>query len=157
MSLGQAPQSEDVFRSGSQFCRDRLAPTSIYELLYRESHRLFPDADFADLYAKIGRDSVPPRIVAVVMVLQRVEGLSGATAALAARLRAVCRRDDDYRAPGNPVCDWQDEAAREALIDALSRDAYAILPLLDGQRLSTEVSEAVQLLSTVVGQDIELC
>jgi hypothetical protein len=76
MSLGQAPQSEDVFRSGSQFCRERLAPTSIYELLYRESHRLFPDEDFADLFAKIGRDCVPPRIVAVVMVLQRLEGLS---------------------------------------------------------------------------------
>ena len=52
MSLGQAPQSEDVFRSGSQFCRWRLSPTSIYELLYRESHRLFPDEDFAGLVGR---------------------------------------------------------------------------------------------------------
>jgi hypothetical protein len=39
-------------------------------------HRLFPDEAFADLFADIGRASVPPRVVAVVMVLQRMEGLS---------------------------------------------------------------------------------
>jgi hypothetical protein len=32
---------------------------------------------FADLFAEEGRHSVPPMIVAVVMVLQRLEGLSG--------------------------------------------------------------------------------
>jgi hypothetical protein len=53
-----------------------LSPKSLYALLYRESHRLFPDEDFADLFCDIGRRSVPPRIVAVVMVLQRFEGLS---------------------------------------------------------------------------------
>ncbi|MEU9885113.1 transposase [Sphaerisporangium sp. NPDC051011] len=31
---------------------------------------------FADLFAEDGRRSVPPMIVAVVMVLQRLEGLS---------------------------------------------------------------------------------
>ena len=31
---------------------------------------------FADLFADVGRRSVPPMIVAVVMVLQRFEGLS---------------------------------------------------------------------------------
>ncbi|MCP4444411.1 MAG: transposase [Myxococcales bacterium] len=45
-------------------------------MLYSESHRLFPDAGFADLFRDIGRRSVPPRIGAVVMVLQRAEGLS---------------------------------------------------------------------------------
>ena len=73
MSLGRAPQRRMCFVRGRSFA-ERLAPTSIYELLYRESHRLFPDEDFWDLFAKIGRDSVPPRIVAVVMVLQRLEG-----------------------------------------------------------------------------------
>jgi hypothetical protein len=251
MSLGQAPLSEDVFRSGSQYCRDRLSERSIYELLYQQSHRLFPDQDFADLFSDIGRHCVPPRIVAVVMVLQRLEGLSdreaterftfdlrwkyaagglaydapgfvhtvlvdmrarlrrsqrpnrifeaalsvaheagligrkrvldstplydavatqdtvtlirsairgllaAADAPLAAQLRAQCRRDDDYRAPGKPLIDWQDEAAREALIDALSRDAYAVLLALDGQSLSPELTQAAQLLSTVVGQDIQ--
>jgi hypothetical protein len=31
---------------------------------------------FADLFTDVGRRSVPPMIVAVVMVLQRIEGLS---------------------------------------------------------------------------------
>jgi hypothetical protein len=53
-----------------------VSPTSIYGLLHRESHRLFADSGFADLFQGIGRASVPPRIVAVVMVLQRLEGLS---------------------------------------------------------------------------------
>ena len=76
MTLGKAPTSEDAFRSGTGFCRDRVSETSIYGLLYRESHRLFPDESFADLFTNIGRASVPPRIVAVVMVHQRLEGLS---------------------------------------------------------------------------------
>src|SRR5262249_11937750 len=35
-----------------------------------------PDELFTDLFAAIGRRSVPPSVVAVVMVLQRLEGLS---------------------------------------------------------------------------------
>ena len=76
MTLGKSSTTEDAFRSGSDFCRERVSEKSIYGLLYRESHRLFPDEAFADLFADIGRASVPPRIVAVVMVLQRLEGLS---------------------------------------------------------------------------------
>src|ERR1039458_1383460 len=38
--------------------------------------RLFPDEMFADLFDERGRRSVPPSVVAVVMVLQRLEGLS---------------------------------------------------------------------------------
>jgi hypothetical protein len=76
MSLGRSPDQEDAFHSSTNFCRERLSPTSIYALLNRESHRLFPDEAFADLFCDIGRASVPPRITAVVMVLQRLEGLS---------------------------------------------------------------------------------
>jgi hypothetical protein len=76
MSLGRSPDQEDAFHSSTNFCRERLSPTSIYALLHRESHRLFPDEAFADLFCDIGRASVPPRITAVVMVLQRLEGLS---------------------------------------------------------------------------------
>jgi hypothetical protein len=49
---------------------------SIYGLLHRECERLFPDEMFADLFTDVGRRSVPPMIVAVVMVLQRIEGCS---------------------------------------------------------------------------------
>jgi hypothetical protein len=76
MSLGRSPDQEDAFRSSTNFCRERLSATSIYALLNRESHRLFPDEAFADLFAVIGRDSIPPRIVAAVMVLQRLHGMS---------------------------------------------------------------------------------
>lgn len=48
-----------------------MAPNSLYALLHRECHRLFPDSAFADLFTDVGRRSVPPMIVAVVMVLQR--------------------------------------------------------------------------------------
>jgi hypothetical protein len=37
---------------------------------------LFPDEMFADLFTDVGRRSVPPMIVAVVLVLQRIEGCS---------------------------------------------------------------------------------
>lgn len=251
MTLGKSPTSEDAFRSGTGFCRDRVSETSIYGLLYRESHRLFPDEAFADLFADIGRASVPPRIVAVVMVLQRLEGLSDREAVdritfdlrwkyaaggldfdyagfvhtvlvdmrarlrrserpnrifeiglevarqagligrkrvldstalydavatqdtvtlirsairallrivdakLGAELRSVCKRDDDYVAAGKPSCDWDDAEARKALVDALARDAYAVVTMLDGRELDPEVMQAAKLVATVVGQDLE--
>jgi len=53
-----------------------VGPDSIYGVLHRECFKLFPDEMFADLFTDVGRRSVPPMIVAVVMVLQRIEGLS---------------------------------------------------------------------------------
>src|SRR3954453_5465160 len=76
MTLGRAPEQGDVWQTTAKYCDGKLSPTSIYGLLHRECHRLFPDDSFADLFRDIGRRSVPPRIVAVVMVLQRLEGLS---------------------------------------------------------------------------------
>ena len=76
MTLGLAPRKPDLFRSTAGFCEPRVAPGSIYGLLHRECHRLFPDEMFADLFTDVGRRSVPPMIVAVVMVLQRLEGCS---------------------------------------------------------------------------------
>ena len=76
MTLGRAPRQVDLFGSTAGFCESRVAPGSIYGLLHRECHRLFPDEMFADLFTDVGRRSVPPMIVAVVMVLQRIEGCS---------------------------------------------------------------------------------
>jgi hypothetical protein len=76
MSLGQSPTQPDVFRSTAAYCEGRVAPDSIHALLHRECFALFPDGMFADLFTDVGRRSVPPMIVAVVMVLQRLEGLS---------------------------------------------------------------------------------
>lgn len=65
-----------LLRSTVEYCQDRVGADSIYGVLHRECFRLFPDEMFADLFTDVGRRSVPPMIVAVVMVLQRLEGLS---------------------------------------------------------------------------------
>jgi hypothetical protein len=65
-----------LFRSTAAYCEGRVAPESIYGILHRECFGLFPDEMFADLFDDVGRRSVPPMIVAVVMVLQRIEGCS---------------------------------------------------------------------------------
>jgi hypothetical protein len=252
MSLGLAPRQAEVFATTATFCDGRVAEGSIYGLLHRECGRLFPDELFADLFCDgRGRRSVPPMIVAVVMVLQRIEGCSDREAVdrftydarwkyaggglafdypgfvhtvlvdmrarlaaserpdrifevvletatqaglvgrrrvldstalydavatmdtvtlvrsairglLAAcgrdledELRALLGRDDDYRSAGKPVCDYDDPAAREQLVDALARDARALLGALDGRELSDELGRAAALLAAVVGQDLD--
>ena len=60
--------------SGS--ARSSLPGNSIYGFLARERDRLFPDELFDDLFEASGRRSVPPSVVATVMVLQRLGGLS---------------------------------------------------------------------------------
>lgn len=251
MTLGLAPRQGDLLRSTVNYCHGRVGEDSIYAVLHRECYNLFPDEMFADLFTDVGRRSVPPMIVAVVMVLQRIEGCSDreavdrfafdvrwkyaaggldfdypgfvhtvlvdmrarlarserperifevtlaaarqaglvgrkrvldstplydavatmdtvtlvrsairgllkvADAYLAARLRAVLTRQDDYISAGKPVCEWDDTAARTALVDALARDAMAALAVLDGQELPEAVAKAGELLVTVVGQDLE--
>lgn len=70
-------------------------------------------------------------------------------------LRARLLRDDDYARAGKPVCDYDDAAARSALVDALAQDAYALLAVLDGRQLAPALAQAGELLATVVGQDLE--
>ncbi len=252
MTLGQADRQGDLLDDVTRFCDEALSESSIYAVLYRERDRLFPDEMFADLFSDKGRRSVPPSVVATVMVLQRLEGLSdrdaverytfdarwrcaagvgayegagwegfahtvlvdmrawlaksadprrifavtlqAASAAglvgakrlldstplydavatmdtitlirfavrsllrvagidLEAELRSVLSGGDDYATTAQPHIDWDDAAAREALID--SRDGYACLALLESQRLSEDVRQAGQLLATVLGQDLE--
>jgi hypothetical protein len=40
-------------------------------------------------------------------------------------------------------------------VDALAKDAHALLAALDGQELSPGVAQAAALLATVTGQDLE--
>ena len=251
MTLGLAPRQADLFRSTAVFCEGRVRPDSIYGILHRECFTLFPDEMFTDLFDDAGRRSVPPMIVAVVMVLQRIEGCSDREAAdrfafdarwkyaaggldfeypgfvhtvlvdmrarlarsakpdrifeatleaaraaglvgrrrvldstplydavatmdtvtlvrsairgllracdgeLAGELRGLLRRDDDYTAAGKPACDYDDAAAREELVDALAKDARALLAALDGRDLDPVLGQAARLLATVTGQDLE--
>ena len=251
MGLGLTPSARSMWAGSGSVCEGRLAETSIFSVLHAEGGTLFGDELFADLFSRRGRPSVPPQIVATVMVLQRLFGLSDREAVeafefdarwkwaaggldldyggfahtvlvdmrarLAASaqprrifevtlgaakqaglvghrrvldstplydavatmdtvtlvrsairgllkvadrqleddLRGVLVRDDDYRRAGKPVCDWDDEAARTALVDELARDAYAVLGVLHGRDVTPEVAEAGRLVATVVGQDIE--
>jgi hypothetical protein len=75
--------------------------------------------------------------------------------ALEAAIRRFLRRDDDYARAGKPACDWDDAAAREAMIDDLVRDGLEALKELEGKKLTPEVAEAATLLATVIGQDID--
>ena len=75
MTVGVEPCQADLFK-GSAFVRERLGAESVFAVLEREGRRLFPDAMFDDLFSSRGRRSVPPRVVATVMVLQRWFGLS---------------------------------------------------------------------------------
>lgn len=76
MTLGLAERQGDLLDEVIRFCEGSLAENSIYAVLHRERDRLFPDEMFADLFSARGRRSVPPSVVATVMVLQRLEGLS---------------------------------------------------------------------------------
>jgi hypothetical protein len=92
----------------------------------------------------------------VTLIRSAVRGLLAvADPTLEMLLRAVLVGDDDYRAAGKPVCDYNDKAAREALVDALARDAHALLGVLHGRELDDAVSQAGVLLATVVGQDLD--
>jgi len=76
MTLGVADQQGDLLDDVARFCGEVLPEKSIYSFLRRERDRLFPDEEFTDLFDGRGRRSVPPSVVAAVMVLQRLEGLS---------------------------------------------------------------------------------
>jgi hypothetical protein len=250
MTLGRAERQGRLGTVAVARCEAELPERSIYRLLHRERDRLFPDELFSDLYIHHGRRSVPPSILAVVMVLQRLEGCSDREAVdrfaydlrwrdaagvddeipgfahtvlvelrarlrasadpdrifrvttelarrvglvgvrrvldsaplfdavatcdtvtlvrggirgllralpveLAAQVRAALQRDDDYQQPGKPVCDWDDPAARQELVDALFRDGYRALHALRGMQLGPDAAKAAELLATVIGQDIE--
>ena len=69
-------------------CRQLVPDGSVEAFLADHRHDLFPDEMFADLFAsKRGRPSVPADVVASVMVLQALEGLSDRDAARALRDR----------------------------------------------------------------------
>lgn len=249
MTLGRASGQGDLLDQVAAFCGSPLEST-VYGLLAREREQIFPDEMFVDLFTGRGRRSVPPSIVATVMVLQRLEGLSDREAVdrfafdlrwkhacgvshdhpafvhtvlvyfrqrlrgsddpdrifrvsreiaasagligikraldstplfdavatqdtvtlirgairgvlriagpLERELRSQLTRDDDYVAAGKPVCDWDDPAQREVMIDELVTDGLKVLIALDEHPLPPNLAQAAQLLGTVIGQDIDL-
>ena len=229
-----------------------LRPGSVFAFLAAHRKTLFPDEMFADLFKATGRPSVPGDVMASVIVLQTLNGLSDSettdaltfdlrwkaavgwpitskafhdttltywrrrlaaskdpnrifaavqrliaqTGALTGKTRraldstvlddAVATQDTvtqliaavrrvrrdvpgaaqvvakvtsahDYDDPGKPKIAWNDEQAREQLIDALVRDALAVLRELQTvEQPEGPAADAVGLLALIAGQDVEL-
>lgn len=72
----------------------------------------------------------------------------------AEQIAAVCT-GYDYSRPGKPDIDWDDPAAKDALVSALVNDATALVAVLADAKLDQTAQQAVALLALVAGQDVE--
>ncbi|MGH4001298.1 MAG: transposase, partial [Pseudonocardiaceae bacterium] len=75
MALGVAPTAQR-FENPRELLGERLR--GVYRLLAEHGDSIFPDDYFADCYkdSRRGRPTIPARVLATVMVLQALEGLS---------------------------------------------------------------------------------
>ncbi len=88
------------------------------------------------------------QLIAIIRKVRRE--IPGAAAVVAARCSAHC-----YDNPGKPQIAWDDSEARAVLVDALVRDALALLDGIKDFDLSAEQNETVALLALIAGQDVE--
>ena len=94
------------------------------------------------------QDTVTQLIAAVRRVRREVPGADQVVAQVA------CAHD--YDDPGKPRIAWNDKDARDVLVDALVRDALAVLQALPEQEVGSKAADALGLLALVAGQDVEL-
>lgn len=107
--------------------------------------------DSTPIFDAVATEDTVTQLRAVIRKL--LAALDQGASPLAARVRAALRRDDEYATPGKPPCDWDDRAAREALVDALVRDANAALDAVSEHELEGATRAAAELLALVAGQD----
>lgn len=88
------------------------------------------------------------QLIAVIRKVRRE--VPGAAAVVAAACSA-----HDYDDPGKPKIAWDDAKARAVLVDALVRDALALLEGIGSFELTAEQNETVALLALIAGQDVE--
>src|SRR3712207_353584 len=82
---GSSESDRELLDAGA-LCGHLVAPSSVYGFLARHRRRLFPDELFADLFPSgRGRPSVPADVVASVLLMQQLEGLSDRQAVEALR------------------------------------------------------------------------
>ena len=93
------------------------------------------------------QDTVTQLVSAIRRVAREVPGAAG-------QIAAVCT-GHDYSKPGKPGIDWDDPAAKEALVSALVNDANALVASLDADGLDERAASALALLALVAGQDVE--
>src|SRR5487761_2147231 len=108
--------------------------------------------DSTPIYDAVATEDTVTQLRAVIRKLLVV--LDQNADPLAAEVRASLLRDDEYATPGKPPCDWDDRAAREALVDALVNDANAALDVLSDQQLEGATKTAAELVALVAGQDV---
>jgi transposase len=93
------------------------------------------------------QDTITQLIAAIRRVGRIVPGAAG-------QITKVCT-GHDYSQPGKPRIDWQDPAAKDALVSALVNDAAALVAALEGRDLDEPAAAALGLLALVAGQDVE--
>ncbi len=114
--------------------------------ILRGRHRRAVDSTIlADAVAT--QDTITQLIAAIRRVARVVPGA-------AEQIAAVCI-GHDYTQPGKPSIDWDDPAAKDALVSALVNDANALIAALAGAKLDEPAQQAVALLALVAGQDVE--
>jgi IS5 family transposase len=93
------------------------------------------------------QDTVTQLVSAIRRVAREVPGA-------AEQIAAVCT-GHDYSRPGKPKIDWDDPAAKDALVSALVNDANALVAAVADPDLAEPAASAVALLALVAGQDVE--
>ena len=93
------------------------------------------------------QDTVTQLIAAIRRVARDVPG--------AAEVIAGHCGAHDYDRPGKPRIAWDDQVAREELVDALVSDAHRVLGHLPDAELDPKAADAVALLALIAGQDVE--
>ena len=95
------------------------------------------------------QDTVTQLMAAIRKVARVVPGAAGVIGRVA-RL--------DYSRPGKPPIDWDDPAAKDAVVSDLVHDALAVLAVLagpDAPRRDRAAADALGLLALAAGQDVE--
>jgi IS5 family transposase len=88
------------------------------------------------------------QLIAIIRKVRRE--VPGADVVVAQRCTA-----HDYDDPGKPQIAWDDSEARAVLVDALVRDALALLEVVSTWELDQAAARTVALLALIAGQDVE--
>jgi len=105
----QAVGTVGLFEADTLYA-DFVGKRNFYGYLASQRDKLFHDEDFAGLYQRIGRPSVPPSLMATALVLQAYDGVSDDEAKQRAELRPALEGGAGHRIGGAPVC--QEHALR---------------------------------------------
>jgi hypothetical protein len=90
----------------------------------------------------------------ITQLISQIRRVGRMVPGAAEQITAICT-GYDYTRSGKPDIDWDDPAAKDALVSALVGDATALVAALAGAKLDEPAAQAVALLALVAGQDVE--